>query len=142
MNIVHIPLLLEIVLGSVQRYETRSYTIKFKFLKYPKLGLILCPNFEKKTGDKVRSQDENNTQKPFLKKGTKLSISPKLVLKGVSAFTLSLGFCLTCPSLLVISIILIQIVCACVYLTRQFCILIHRQNWPLHFLWQNRWRSG
>ncbi len=36
--------------------------------------------------------------------------------------------------------ILIQVVCACVCLTRQFCILIHRQNRPLHFLWQNWWR--
>jgi hypothetical protein len=27
---------------------------------------------------------------------------------------------------------------ASVYLTRQFCIFIHRQNRPLHFLWQNR----
>ncbi len=57
-----------------------------------------------------------------------------------------------------ISTILIQVVCACVCLTRQFCILIHQQNRPLHFLsqnwwwwwrggvlhflWQNRWRSG
>jgi hypothetical protein len=33
-------------------------------------------------------------------------------------------------------------VCSCVCPTRQFCILIHRQNRPLHFLWQNwlcRW---
>ncbi len=38
-----------------------------------------------------------------------------------------------------LSYILIHLVCASVCLTRQFCWK-SRQNRPLHFLWQNRWR--
>ncbi len=62
-----------------------------------KLGILDPPSFTK-TGDKMKSQDENGTQDKNLKiekkEGIKLVLAPKLVLAGVSPLVLdSLYLC-------------------------------------------------
>ncbi len=86
-----------------KKEDENLYIILELSVMYPTVG-ILDPSFTK-TGDKMRSQDENGTQDKNLKKkgkkkeGIKLVFSPKLVLPGVSPLVLDSPYlCFHCTS--------------------------------------------
>jgi hypothetical protein len=80
-----------------EKKDENLYTILELSVMSAKLGILDPPSFTK-TGDKMKSQDENGTQDKNLKiekkEGIKLVLAPKLVLAGVSPLVLdSLYLC-------------------------------------------------